>query len=256
MGLDIYLYKYQDYNTTISKEKKYDDYSNQLWQEAGEYKLLTDDQKDEIRSKSKEFAISLGLNADGSCPNKEMIEFDAPDYPDHYFKIGYFRSSYNDGGINTILRNLDLPDLYQIFDRQDEDDYHFLPNWTLALTNVNDVISRFKEKKGYRVSKSYGLSSKITSEKEALEAFMKQVERDEKPEYNFSNSVGEFFLAEPAKVLALIPGRTMFPNKEVMYVITESDNSWYISALEIVKQTIEYVLGHENIGQFILHWSS
>ena len=43
--------------------------------------------------------------------------------------------------------------------------------------------------------------------------------------------------------------------EQLMNAIVEGDNDWYINALEIVKETIEYVLGKDNIDQYYLHWS-
>jgi len=47
----------------------------------------------------------------------------------------------------------------------------------------------------------------------------------------------------------------IFGERDCVYVVTESDNSWYLQALEIVRETIEYVLSRENKEQYYLHWS-
>lgn len=112
------------------------------------------------------------------------------------FKIGYFRSSYNSGGINRVLANMGLPTLDEIMGANDN--YVFQPNWKKALENVESVIEQLKTNGAYRVE------------------------------------LGE---------------------RDCTYVVTESDNSWYIQALEIVKETIQYVLNSETEEQYYLHWS-
>ena len=37
-------------------------------------------------------------------------------HPDHLFQRGYFRSSYNESGINSLLASVELPTLYDIFE--------------------------------------------------------------------------------------------------------------------------------------------
>ena len=116
MGLDIYLYRYDNFEKTRQLEENYNSFYEKLWNDAGEYESLTKEQKDEISSKVQEYALSLGLDKWGSPINgMEQLEESHPDYPDHYFKLGYFRSSYNSGGIERILRNLGLPTMDDIF---------------------------------------------------------------------------------------------------------------------------------------------
>lgn len=264
MGLDIYLYRYDDYKKSRELEEKYNDFSEKLWGELGDYKSLTEEQKNETRDKIKEYALSLGLDEWGSLKDGvEHIEENHPDYPDHYFKIGYFRSSYNDGGIERILKNLGLPTMSDIFDYNGE--YHFQPNWKQSLARCEDVISQFKKKGSYRVHLVNGnmfSEPKIHSEKEALDVFLEELgkhnsTKDNGERYNYSNINGEFNMAEPLKVLAMIPGTyRIFNEQPCVYVVTESDNTWYIQALEIVRDTIKYVLYKENRKQYYLHWSS
>jgi len=258
MGLDIYMYRYDDYQRSKELEEKSNKYSEELWSKFDDvnYNDMDQDSKDRIRESVRLYNIELGLGENGEDPTSEKIEITHPDYPEHYFKIGYFRSSYNDGGINHILSNLSLPTLSEIFNKG-EDEYDFKPDWELALKNVTDVIADFKQKGNYRVrtvhANIYSLPT-ISSEEEALKVFMSEIRPD--CDYNYSNKNGEFSYHEPLKVLAMIPGiHTTFGERDCTYVITESDNTWYINALEIVKATCEYVLSKENKEQYYLHWS-
>jgi hypothetical protein len=262
MGLDIYLYRYDNFEDTQRREREHSEFSEKNWAstEGREYESLTEEEKDEIRRKDKENAASLGLDDWGSDKeNKECIEFPSEKYPDHYFKIGYFRSSYNSGGIERILRNMGLPTLSHVFNHHGEE-YEFQPNWKESLEAINALIELFKEKGAYRVnsvSANMFRDSEVKSEERALEIFLEQMKKaGETPEYNYTNSEGEFYLHEPIKVIAMIPGKEkIFGERDCVYVVTESDNTWYLQALEIVRDTIEYVLSRENQEQYYLHWS-
>ena len=258
MGLDIYLYKYQDFEKTQRLEKEYEEFSEKLW-EGLDYESLSKEKKDELREKEKQFAASLGLDDWGSDKDgHSKVEHPHPDYPDHYFQIGYFRSSYNEGGIERILRNLELPTMHDIFQKGDEE-YAFQPNWQDALTRVTDLIEKFKEKGAYRVhavTANFFSESEIKSEAQALAAFTAELSRENPLKSNYSNKTGEFYMTDPLKVLAMIPGKyKLLRERDCVYVVTESDNTWYIQALEIVKATCEYVLAQADINQYYLHWS-
>jgi len=258
MGLDINLYRYDNFNDTREREEKYQEFSTKLWEEAGNYDSLTEEQKNEIRQKETEFATSLGLDKWGSDETtSESVEMNHPDYPDHYFKIGYFRSSYNSGGIERILDNLGVSTLHDIFSVTSQ--YYVKPNWETALIRCEHAIKQFKEKGSYRVSHvsaNIFRESGITSEKEALDIFLKEMEREHHPDMmSYSNRDGEFYLDKPLEVLAMIPGKTrILRETDCVYVVTKSDNTWYIQALEIVRDTIKYVLSQENKEQYYLHW--
>ena len=270
MGLDIYLYRYDDFKKTQELEETYSKLTKNIWEgndENEKYNLLSEEQKQEYRNKELEIANSLGLNRWGSHEDgKTHIELNSKSYPEHMFKIGYFRSSYNDGGIERILRNLNLPTIAKVFDHE-HDEYIFQPNWEKSLTRIIDLINKFKECKPYRVhSVSSNMFNKpmVKNEKDALNIFLDEIKKDqessekypEREKYNYSNINGEFSFNEPLKVLALIPGtQNILGERECVYYITESDNTWYLEALEIVKETILWVLSQENKEQYYLHWS-
>ena len=257
MGLDIYLKYYKNFNKTKKSEKEYEDFSDNLWNEAGEYDDLSQNKKDEIREKIKKFSKELGLGEYGSDEkNTKTIEIPHPEYPEHYFKIGYFRSSYNDGGIEHILRNYNLPTLGDIINPSD--DYCFQPNWKLVLEKINKLIKDLKEVGSYRVhctmASIFESETKIKDEKEALKVFTHELGKN--IDYNYSNRDGEFSINEPLKVLALIPGTySILRETPCVYVITEGNNEWYIQALEIIKDTCNYVLQQKDKQKYYIHWS-
>lgn len=268
MGLDIYLYRYENKQETEALEAQYEKQSDAHWNfNNRKYEDITITEREEIRRKDETFALSLGLNKDGSDPRKESIKFPSEKYPDHYFKIGYFRSSYNGGGINNILRNLGLPTLYEIFNRQNEDEYVWQPDWQLALANVMGVIDQLKvmpNRRCFTIAPNMFIPNEtrtIASELDALRVYSQEREKNHAPEMDgYSNRDGYFYHNEPLKVFGLVQGvrKKLFGDdiEPCVYVVTEGDNKWYVNALEIVQETIEYVLAQPNKDKYFLHWSS
>lgn len=270
MGLDVYLYKYANKNETQKLETQYEKFSEKNWSKHGEYKSLSEETKEQLRKEDENFATSIGLKKGGKDPRKECIQLPSSKYPEHYFKVGYWRSSYNLGGINRVLSNLNLPDLYEIIGRNDDDEYVFAPDWEMSLVRVKEVIKLLREKGNYRCFNfswngfKNPRECKITDEQSALSEFTRELERDDKTMDGYSNSAGEFFF-NGLKVFAIIHG----VNEDIVskiagspvllpsaYIITEGENEWYIQGLEIVQETIEYVLSQPDKDKFYLHWSS
>lgn len=262
MGLDVYLYRYENREETEQLEKQHSEFSEANWEKHGDYDKLTDSQKKIIRREDEDYAIKLGLNKNGEDPRKTEIEIDSAKYPDHYFKIGYFRSSYNDGGINSILRNLGVADLYEIFNPNDQ--YVFAPDWELALIKTKEVLSVLREKPNLRCFDiswndfKNPLECDIRDEKKALEVYLSEKAREGMDCYLSGN--GHFYHKEPIKVYGLVQGvKKMILSDVVLpavFVITEGQNEWYIQALEIVEETLNYVLSQPDKDKYFLHWSS
>lgn len=270
MGLDIYLKWFDNYEETKAIKAEYERLSALNW--AGrdideEYDKLTEREKEDLRNKDKEIATNLGLDPWGSMKDEskvKSIEKDCERYPEHYFKVGYFRSSYNGGGIEKILKNLGLDTLHDIFDYDREsEEYYFQPDWEKSLENVKRVIEEFKKVPAIRCHSESGnifKEANIHSEGDAIKAYMEQKEsfdkREDKSFSSYGNSEGTFYMDEPLKVKALIPGTSdMLGKRDCVYIITESDNEWYIQALEIVQETIEYVLAKKDKEKYYLSWS-
>ncbi len=180
------------------------------------------------------------------------------------FKIGYFRSSYNDGGINRKLEMVGAPSLYEIFPHSDSD-YSFQPNWEESRAKAKEALDILKSKdNGYEVtefSANIFTEPTVTSAKQALEIFNKELERNGNRQSAFggsySNRDGNFFLNKPLEVVAVIPGTTdMLGKRPTTYVIYKSEGAnWYLKALEIVIETCEYVLAQKDSDKYWLHWS-
>lgn len=197
----------------------------------------------------------------------ESIEHDSSKYPEHMFKIGYFRSSYNGSGFNSVTEELGLPNLYDIFNPGG--DYEFVPNWQNALTKTKEAIVQYEnintKYKVFVVTRGLGERYDVPyprSEKEALDLFLEQEEKYNKaiknPLFNgsFSNYHGEFHLDDGIKIFAIIHGKGTFGDCEYVVMEQSEDNqNWYKQAYEIVQETIEYVLAQPNPQDYHLHWS-
>lgn len=211
------------------------------------------------------------------------VEIPSELYPDHYYKIGYFRSSYNSAGINSVARKFGIPGLYEIFSSATRD-YYLQPDWEDALSKVEDALEKWRKQAqrvgNYRVimvdpgsiksAEEYDKAFKApTNEGQALEVFLKNLESDSSSMGSYSSREGEFFLNPSRKITlkALIKGRcdSWRGNTLGVYAICEvedeggkkeSELEWYIQSLEIVKETIQYVLNQDDPSKYILAWSS
>lgn len=205
-----------------------------------------------------------------------QIEEDSAKHPKHLFKVGYFRSSYNGGGLNRVLKNLGVPDLYDIF-AVTEEGYYVKPNWVESLMRAEEAITKFDEaialNGSVQVAEEWFFDwwkQGPSNGEEAMKVYLAEL-AEKKKANNFgfcaySNQKGLFYLDAPLKVKAIIKGHSAFNLKKgagkepAVYVIFEEDSSWYRQALEIVVETCQYVL--ENDGtlekgeEFCLHWSA
>lgn len=265
MGLDVYLYKYSDFKKSKEVEKEYEKYSEMLYDtiDGIDDEDVVRQAREDIRKKLNEKAKELGLGSYGQDETyKTCIELDSVLHPEHIFKIGYFRSSYNSGGINIVLQDLNIPTLYDIFEHE-SDEYEFQPNWKEALKVVRKAISLLKEDKGYRVetvsANMFRTDEIVKTAAEALDIFKTELDGEiNKPFNSYSNINGQFYLDNSGlKVHALIPGKNIF-NTPCTYVIykTEEQDNFYLEALEIVQETIEYVLDQDNPQDYYLSWSA
>lgn len=269
MGLDIYLYKCKDLEKSKKLTDAYEKESTKIWTANGKkYDELSREEKDDIKKKCAEAAKKLGLNEGGEDLSDIKVELPSKKYPDHYFKIGYFRSSYNDSGINRILDTAIGKNLYTLFEREQEDDYQFKPDWEKVKKNCLDAIDKFKAHLGeignvsvFKIMHESFADDTINSEKQALDIFKEQLKthKDHSGDGAFGNKYGLFTLKEPYKVKAIIPGVCNFldKNRPCVYVAIENEGlDWYLNALEIIVETIDYILAQEDRQDYYLCWSS
>lgn len=262
MGLDVYLHRFDDFDDAMRRERLYEAESEEIWSFGGRgYDDLTDAEKDAARTATDAIAARLGLGKYGEGYS-DKVERPSAKYPEHYFKIGYFRSSYNESGINRVLRNLGVPDLYAVFAVDDGHEAYISPDWhdaleraTAVLCGYNDAVAR----DGGRLFATFVGDKIFQSAKSPEEAI--QIYRRVAAEPHgcgaFSNRDGDFWLKKPLPILAAIPAEHY--SRSGAYLIGRypaGDDDFYRQAIEIVIETIEWVLAQPSPEQFKLAWSA
>lgn len=195
---------------------------------------------------------------------ESTIEEDSRKHPDHFFKLGYFRSSYNGSGFNSVMHTLGIPDLYAIF-QAPEDGGRFTPDWEACLARAKAARMAYNERtsspggKGRVsfISAEKGQGAVATTESGALEVY-----RDEAVKAHFfdgySNKQGHFWW-KGLTIKAAIPGSSRWGGAGV-YLIWEpaetDEGDFYDAAFEIVIETCEWVIATGNAGEYGLYWSA
>lgn len=200
------------------------------------------------------------------------VELPSTKYPDHMFKIGYFRSSYNDGGINHVLRSMGLDDLYDIF--QGGGDGKLVVDWSNCLSKVDKLIADCKKYlksdaakyTAIVVSKYKASESEVSTEAQAIGLFLNVAKDHQKTDENspfdmssFSSRNGDFFL-KGLDVRAVIPmsnGILGQSHERICLIVPTKKGwfDWYMQALEIVRETVRYVLTQPDPSEYKLIWS-
>lgn len=271
MGLDVYFRIVPNLEKKLSLEKQAEEFMEQSWNELiGEhvkYEQAPEEQLEKWRAARLAKFAELGLD-DYGCYTDGEYNISAPSakHPDHMFNLGYYRSSYNEGGINSLARSYGLPDLYYIFgDDVSDENYYVKPNFEAALVRAKEALEKWKE---YAVSPAgkysvLEVTLNVFHEPRALDkqesVNMVAAEFSQDRQYNaWSNGIGEFD-KEGIKVVAVLPGLVKFlgrqvPGVHVVYENTEGLN-WYIQALEVVVESIEYLMNHPERDQLYMSWS-
>ena len=270
MGLDVYLYRYENKDADIALEESVEKATEGIWDKEiaalgkSKYEELTDAEKDSISSKIDALKESMGMVINPAytwksykVPGESKIEEPSKLHPDHLFKLGYFRSSYNGAGIDSVMGNAIGETLYSLIPASDNPESMFQPDWDAARGRVVSAIDRMKvmdKDCPVRVSEvrtmGFGRNKLPSSAKEALNIFKNEMAshkglKGKSMCNSYSDINGEFYLDKrhPLKVMAMIPGeRVGFMPGPTVYVVTKDDYKFYIEALEIVLETIDYVL--------------
>jgi len=265
MGLDVYLIKYHPGKTKEDDDKiseEYEERSGEIFSKYPKADDMTEVEKKKLRAEMKKLQKKMGVGQFGITDGVVMdrININSLKNPDHIFKIGYLRSSYNDAGTNSVWRNSIGMDLYDVF-RYDEDNaYEFQPDWKWAKKITEEMMTKYREffdkYGGVSVMHMTSFRSGVKNGREALAVYKNQIDSKKSPFNCYENSDGFFSLDEPLKVKAIILGGD---NCYVIHDSRDSDNvegDFYFQALEITKEMIEYVLNDKrNIKQYYLRWS-
>lgn len=196
------------------------------------------------------------------------VVLNSTQHPEHLFRVGYFRSSDTAQGINNILRSKNVADLYGIFRPEGQCQtvkalfdlscgQAVFCNWSDALARTQSAIAHYDEHCRAQEPEVCLQTVRVTdleqegapdSEFAAQALFLRR--RAQRPE------------ASEPKVLGVIPGTTPGPDGQpvscffvVQEVVYDAASDWYAQALQIVEETIKYVLAQPQSEQFFLAWS-
>ena len=190
----------------------------------------------------------------------ETVEMDSKKYPSHMFKIGYFRSSYNDSGIDRVLNAQGLPTLNTIFEVPSSN-YYVIVDWERSKERVTFLIEQFKERTErypFMVCRNFlNFESAITSG-DAIKLVIEKLKKQTKSSFTrYICKQGMFFLDKPLKVRGVITGEGgLGPEMFLVYEVSKETFRWYLQALEIVEETIDYVLAQEDRDKYFFRWSA
>jgi hypothetical protein len=262
MGLDVYLYRYdQPIDSVRTEQAEMEAAEEKIWSAAGNYDSLTDEQKKDVRSKIDAMNASAGwVKGEYSWrhPAEHRIEMKSAKHPDHMFEIGYYRSSYNSGGINSILKRMGCLDLNEIFDAGD---YIFSPDWKASRDRAAAALEQFKAKNdGLDIEEVSIPIHLIEGDKAAILNKVRE-EITKKPfeeGSGWSNGTGTYFPGGREQV-AIVYGKPGFLGTGI-YVVTrnrpkDGEHNWYEQALEVVIESIDYVLAQPDPNVYCFHWS-
>ena len=262
MGLDVYLKHSTNRADALARQEQASAYENEVWDEAGSYNELTDEKRAEIRANIKAFNAQIGVGEYGEALDIETIEMDSKLYPTSMFKVGYLRSSYNSGGINSVLRRIGCPDLYDIF--QPGDEYNVTVDWAGARERAVESVAALKaymnsEMGQYDVIEVNGYDP-VGSKEEALALLKKELGHKSAFGGGYSNRAGDWF-PEGLQIVGAVPGQPSFMGTPTYYLFTKNtgdDNNfkWYVESLEVTLEMIDYVLAQPDPDNYFLAWSA
>jgi len=195
--------------------------------------------------------------------NGQPDEAESTINPEHGFRRGYFRSSYNGSGFNSVMHRCNCPDLYTIFSVGSEAGGTIEPNWRESLARAQVALEQYRDHLaspagGHFVEFVSADKVEVQSERDALALYAKEARRTA-PFPAYSNSEGHFYM-QGVKLKAAIPGRSRWGGNGLFLVFEskreEGEVDWYETALLIVIETIEYVIDSGAPDEFSLYWSA
>lgn len=278
MGLDVSLYHCTNIKKFEELEKIEETLRDAVWESIpGDWKDWTDEQKDSCNQQCADIsrATTDKLIVDDALltPICEDSKLD----PEHIFKLGYFRSSYNDGGINSHLFDRGFNTLYDIFPNCENDGYYIEADWENALKETQSIIKAYGDylendptAKVYASVEYFRLPSLSREEelnrseglsrKRAMDVYREKLkEIKESPWLSthcqaFSDKIGVWF-PNGLKLYGIL----LFSNG-IVYIhdgggVIEGKEDFYLTALKIVEETIQFVLDQEDPQHYYLGWS-
>lgn len=190
--------------------------------------------------------------------------------PDHLWKLDYIRSSYNAGGFNTVMRAAGLGDLYWIFG--EPDGFHTFPDWADALDRARLVRKAYEGAAPYRAmavshnpfrdgGKLYGPQREHEAITIAEAMLEKWGDRNDELGQVFGNADGSF-MPSGFEIVAALPGFEEFSingdERAATWLVYKTDDDHrkhYLTSLDILIESIEWVLARPDTELYFYLWS-
>lgn len=263
MGLDVSLKYSTNREQALAEQRQCEEFSDKAWAEAGTYDSMSEEDKNSIRERTNQFNATMDCDDWGSSNKIEGIEMDSKIYPDNMFKIGYLRSSYNEGGVNHVLRRINTLDLYGIFGVGKDHEYYITPDWTACLERVNQVIVDINMHMDGPMAlydvvhvRNYGHGG-VGTAADALKILEKELENyNPSGQYNsYGNRDGDFFL-DGMEIVGVVPATGYGGGVYLLTKNKESNLKWYLEAITVTREMIEHVLAQPDPENYFLGWSA
>jgi hypothetical protein len=143
MGLDVMLCRSKDPDGDTKAREEYERISGEI-RVGKDWDAMTDAEKVEYRDQLYTLQLDLDVGEWGGSLAQSLSK-PSRLYPEHLFQRGYFRSSYNDAGINSVARGAGIYDLYEIFHVKDHDDEVVIPNWRVSLVRASKALEEARK---------------------------------------------------------------------------------------------------------------
>ena len=257
MPLKIQLRRFRDYDDSRKRGETFRKRSEEVWGFGGRpYEEVTEVEKMLAEEQSRATAEELGLGEYGQEWDEE-VRYDSTRHPDHAFKLGRFASDYGPQGVNATLRDMGVGDLGHIFGVEGKpQEYHVLPDWDASLDRARQILREVEEASSseYRTVFSSSREGKCTSERQALDMVRREALRRKDP----SHTRDEGYLWEDGlEVVGAIQG-VNGDGAEGLYLVAKQNGGEAArikEGLEVVVETIEWVLSQAHPEQYRLAWS-
>lgn len=206
-------------------------------------------------------AMACDLGMDKLDFGRKLVKKSVVD-PDHSFKVGSFFDDQGDEGFSNVMRQIGLRSIDEIFGRSSEEEklQFYIPDWEKALLRCTEekvklVMMRQERRRilDYRVvSMALNVdechpdaSAAILSD--YMKEYLNEVDIDQSTMSEIALYEGEFIDG----VVAKKEGDYL-----VIYLIIRTPKFyiWYIEALEVIKETIEFVLKQAKKEECYLLW--
>lgn len=237
MGLDVNLHRLTTFDT--DKLVAYNARSRSSWRRSLHYLLRGNSPTQRHLSASEKLnaqavgwnsyvASSLGLPSDVELrvmEQEEPIELPSTKHPP--YSIGYIRSGYGGGGINTVLRAVIGTDLYYAFPEASETGGYIKPNWRRSQQRLQKMLTRFEAKGSCDAKFNAAISVNMESAQNLIAWLNPNDLRGSKAANDFTVSMA------PAE---------QFQD--------------YMHQLGAVLETVNYVLGRSDANNYVFYWST